>query len=219
MKLKFIVLIFFVAATNFVFAESKSVEHYKRLIEKWGPVPSVFLKAYKRQKPELNTAGEVISEIYDFILRFWSVRKRSAIDNVFEDCSRNQIILIGALKMYNLDHSEAIDNIIVTGSDNTFQLLISNGYLESTLHCPEGIYKNYGPYSKDGFLYCEHHGPLSQHLPRELLLAADLIKPDPLWVQVFQVVVVAVGFGTFILLLFKLVQKFVEKRPEKPIDC
>ncbi len=111
MKLKLILLIFFVAATNFVFAESKSIEHYKSLIEKWGPVPSVFLETYKNNKLKSTVgfkAETAIEKIGDFI---WGFRRGTPNPRLMA-CRSNQKVLAEAIRTYNQEQSDKIDKAL-----------------------------------------------------------------------------------------------------------
>ena len=209
MKLKISVLIFFLAAANFVFAKAHNVGSDNEYIKKCGPVPPAFYEAYKRQNPQVNPVGKAMAKMYDHILHFLGVRSRYRHYDPLSKCKANQRILVGAIEMYNMDHREVIDDITDSGAYNSMQLLM-NGYLKSPLYCDNGgKYRSYGPLSEDGIVYCDYHGPVEVPF-------GNLIKPTPIWVQVIQVILIMLVFSLFIVLLFKFVIKFVKKSPDSP---
>lgn len=68
-------------------------------------------------------------------------------------CYSNIRVLLGAIEMYNMDHSTMLDT-----ADQT-KLTGTNGYLKAAVNCPE----NGGSYSgsnlsKDGVISCSIHG-------------------------------------------------------------
>jgi hypothetical protein len=216
MKLKICVLIFFIAAANFVFAESKSIEHYKRLIEKWGPVPSVFLETYKNNKLKSTVgfkAETAIEKIGDFI---WGFRRGSRNPRLMA-CRSNQKVLAEAIRTYNQEQSDKIDNIIDSGPAGTMEKLVKY-YLKAPIVCPSGSkFKAYGSLSNGGVLYCETHGPADD--PSGFLLAAGMIKPETILEQALPIIVIVIGFVIVGVLLFKLVAKFAKKSPNNRPLC
>ena len=216
MKLKLIVLIFFVAATNFVFAESKSVEHYKRLIEKWGPVPSVFLEAYKHNKLESSVVFKVEMAIEKFGDFIWGFRRGSRNPRLMA-CRNSQKVLAEVIRAYNQEQSDKIDNIIDSGPEDTMEKLLKY-YLKAPIICPSGSkFKAYGSLSNGGVLYCETHGPADD--PSGFLIAAGMIKPETILEQVLPIIVIVTGFVIVGVLLFKLVAKFAKKSPNNRPFC
>lgn len=213
MKLKICVLIFFLAAANFVFTKAQYVYPDNEYIKKYGPVPPAFYEAYKRQDSQVNPVGKAIPKMYDLILRFLGVRNRYSNysdSNSLSKCKSNQRVLLGAIEMYNMDHREVIDDITDSGAYNSMQLLM-NGYLKSPLYCDNGgKYRSYGPLSNDGFIYCDYHGSVEPRF-------GNLIKPTPIWLQVIQVILIILVFSLFIVLIFNI--KYVKKSPDSPPIC
>jgi competence protein ComGC len=71
-------------------------------------------------------------------------------------CHANMRVLLGAVEMYNMDHSEMI-NIM---DESVIKKLMSEGYLlKSFSRCPaKGKYKNSGDLSSVGVIECTTHG-------------------------------------------------------------
>lgn len=68
-------------------------------------------------------------------------------------CYSNIRVLLGAIEMYNMDHSVPME------TPEQSKLLGTNGYLKAEVVCPEanGSYKGTN-LSKDGVLFCSEHG-------------------------------------------------------------
>lgn len=74
-------------------------------------------------------------------------------------CEANQRVLLGAIEMYNMDHSEGIENI----SHDTIDILLQKKYLRSPLMQPESdcAYGNAGSLLQNGEIFCVRHGSIS----------------------------------------------------------
>ena len=132
MKLKICVLIFFIAAANFVFAESKSIEHYKRLIEKWGPVPSVFLETYKNNKLKSTVgfkAETAIEKIGDFI---WGFRRGSRNPRLM--ACRNSQKMAEVIRAYNQNSQTKLTILLTPVPRIPWKRL--KYYLKASIICP-----------------------------------------------------------------------------------
>ncbi len=80
-----------------------------------------------------------------------------------KDCVRIQRLLLCAIEMYNMEHSDKIHEL----KDEVIELLIKEKYLEGSLSdyvCPETYYKgkylSLGNIMRSGVTYCEYHGTL-----------------------------------------------------------
>ena len=78
-------------------------------------------------------------------------------------CFTNQRNLLGAIEMYNMDHSDKIQVL----NDETIEMLIKEKHLKGSLSdfvCPEtrynGKYLSLGNILENGVTYCEYHGTL-----------------------------------------------------------
>ncbi|OQB48589.1 MAG: Type II secretion system protein G precursor [bacterium ADurb.Bin157] len=68
-------------------------------------------------------------------------------------CYSNIRVLLGAVEMYNMDHSVPLE------TPDQSKLTGANGYLKSSVECPESGGKYEGSnLSKDGLLSCSIHG-------------------------------------------------------------
>ncbi|MDD3378124.1 MAG: hypothetical protein PHF08_11820 [Candidatus Riflebacteria bacterium] len=205
MKFKIIISLFFVFVSNFAFAEPPDLNHYKALIERFGPVPPVFYEAHKR-----NTAGEgtiprlmkVIKGFPGYLLRFIGYRVYDADRGISaKSCFSNQRVLMGAIEMYNMDHeAEMIDSMV--DPDAIMRKLISEGYSKASLICYQnGIYRSYGRFQDGGIIFCDLHGPPDG---KNFLLAAGMIKPDSIWDELMPLILLVVLAGAAVFSLVKI---------------
>ena len=80
-----------------------------------------------------------------------------------KSCFSNQRNFLGAIEMYNMDHSDKIQEL----NSEVIELLIKEEYLKGSLSdyaCPEtrykGKYLSLGNLLENGVTYCEYHGTL-----------------------------------------------------------
>ena len=78
-------------------------------------------------------------------------------------CFENQRVFLGAIEMYNMDHSDKIQEL----NSEVIELLVKEKLLKGSLTdyvCPETSYKgkylSLGNILKSGVTYCEYHGTL-----------------------------------------------------------
>ena len=205
MKFKIIISLFFVFVSNFAIAEPPDLNHYKALIERFGPVPPVFYEAHKR-----NTAGDgviprlmkVIKRFPGYLLRFIGYRVYDADREIpVKSCFNNQRVLMGAIEMYNMDHeAEMIDSMV--DPDAIMRKLISEGYSKASLICYQnGIYRSYGRFQDGGIIFCDLHGTPDD---KNFLLAAGMIKPDSIWDELMPLILLVVLAGAAVFSLVKI---------------
>ena len=73
-------------------------------------------------------------------------------------CYSNQRVLIGAIEMYNMDHSTMMTDI-------KQEELINGGYIKGSVTCPEtgGTYEPDGDISQTGNMKCSNHGDIGEN--------------------------------------------------------
>ena len=77
--------------------------------------------------------------------------------NKESQCFSNQRMILGAIEMYNMDHSQMISEI----NENIIDLLVEEKYLKTKLSYPapgKCKYLNRGELIDEGIIYCEYHG-------------------------------------------------------------
>lgn len=203
MKFKILISLFFVFVSNFTIAEPPDLNHYKALIERFGPVPPVFYEAHKR-----NTAGDgviprlkrVIDKIPTVLMSFIGYRSHTREYAYTKACFSNQRVLLGAIEMYNMDHTENIDSI--DDFDTIMNKLVAEEYLRSPLTCSQnGVYRSYGRFFEGGIIFCDLHGTPDAE---KILLAAGMIKPDSIWDKLFPYIFLVVLAGAVVFTLVKM---------------
>lgn len=72
-------------------------------------------------------------------------------------CFSNIRVILGAVEMYNLDHSEMMQSL-------DLDKLYKNGYLKSEIipSTKKCKYLSEGDLTGDGYVYCEEHGDVEQ---------------------------------------------------------
>ena len=80
--------------------------------------------------------------------------------NPRKSCLSNQRVLMGAMDMYNMDHSE-----MMTTLDE--EELLRGGYIKSKINKPSEkcIYRCDGDFTETGKIYCEYHGEVDGEQP------------------------------------------------------
>jgi hypothetical protein len=163
----------------------------------------VFYEAHKR-----NTAGDgviprlkrVIDKIPTVLMSFIGYRSHTREYAYTKACFSNQRVLLGAIEMYNMDHTENIDSI--DDFDTIMNKLVAEEYLRSPLTCSQnGVYRSYGRFFEGGIIFCDLHGTPDAE---KILLAAGMIKPDSIWDKLFPYIFLVVLAGAVVFTLVKM---------------
>ena len=75
-------------------------------------------------------------------------------------CFSNQRVILGAIEMYNMDHSTFITDLVDSDVSTYTSILVKEGYLKSPISRPEYKckYQSIGDLTDNGMIYCEFHG-------------------------------------------------------------
>ncbi|MBI3038477.1 hypothetical protein HYY75_05415 [bacterium] len=93
-------------------------------------------------------------------------------------CYANQRVILGAVEMYNMDHSAMMDSIVDSDVRNAHSLLLAGGYLKNSISNPEAGC-NYGGSSltTTGEIFCRIHGSVSGTYEEAKRKASESPKP------------------------------------------
>ncbi len=74
-------------------------------------------------------------------------------------CYANMRVLLGAVEMYNMDHTEMMTSM----DSNQIKLLVAKGYLKANIEPPTPQCKYYatGDLAADGIIACSLHGSIT----------------------------------------------------------
>jgi Ca-activated chloride channel family protein len=86
-------------------------------------------------------------------------------------CYANMRVLLGAVEMYNMDHSE--HEMITVMGEQEMDLLLKGGYLKAPLSHPEADchYGSIGDLSADGAICCAKHGTVDDNIKGERIFS------------------------------------------------
>jgi competence protein ComGC len=115
----------------------------KLVISRWDSKP----RNFQLQDFNSNFSGV---QVPDFRKKRDEARKKA--------CYANMRILLGAVEMYNMDHTDMMTSI----DSNKIKLLLAKGYLKTDISLPSPQCKYYatGDLSADGLVACSFHGSI-----------------------------------------------------------
>jgi hypothetical protein len=122
------------------------------MITKYGPVPQAILEP-PAEEAEAREKSSLITRIFGGN-RSHRIQARSRA------CFANQRVCLGAIEMYNMDHSTMYNELYHPDVSDASGMFITEKYLKSPLHQvePGCYYRSYGDLTDDGIIYCDYHG-------------------------------------------------------------
>ncbi len=156
-------------------AQEKALSKWAEdMIKKYGAVPAPILHppASIPPKPTLGTRLRTL-------LFSITGTRHSTSGARFKACYANQRVILGAVEMYNLDHS-ATPKTRFSHADAATPAgdLVAGSYLKTpvTLVDVACRYDVYGNPSDDGLVYCRHHGAFDDDQQQALRMAAGYVE-------------------------------------------
>lgn len=174
LKVLVAVLLFYSAFSGLVFASDLNLEQTMReLYNEAGEVPEEIVNPVQRQTSEPDLYEKLrriwLEKVMGFRVTWASARGKA--------CFANQRVIAGAVEMYNLDNGPTYTSLNHLDVADSSGVMVSKMYLKSPIFIPEPSceYRSYGDMTRNGIVYCAHHGTIPDY-QKALLKASGRVS-------------------------------------------
>lgn len=206
-KITFLVFVLFLFLCQQVFSavDPSVVADMKKLYAAAGPIPKEIIAPPSPMTKNLPLSSRLSYFWRENILGF-RITRSSARGKA---CFANQRVILGAVEMYNMDHTTMLEKI--SDGDVAFPsgLLVVEKCLVSPVIKPEVSceYASYGKLTEYGIIYCKTHGTL-EHYREALAQVAGIKLPEEREAELIPFILL----GTAVLIFLPLAFIFLRNR-------